>query len=171
MADEKPRYIKPSELEGKLIPGHDGVEVTDLKAKLTGADGFLAESVSIGGAHMPIGSRVMVLSPSIVDSHEYDRAKVDKEVVDDALVETAVLKAEGCLLLDADLVAEVVEAHNKRIEAARAEADRLRKEAKGIFSLPLDDGLRFSCGIGDCPAAFATTDEREDHTLKEHHTG
>ena len=133
-------YVRPSIIENEPVPDHDGVPVTGTRASLTGAGDGLSESLTLAPIHLPMGKRVMVIVPAEIVSHEYDFVKDGKERIDGEYVETAVLKADGALLVDPDLVRDVVNAHMERIKEARVEADRARREAKGEFQLPLPDG-------------------------------
>jgi uncharacterized small protein (DUF1192 family) len=135
--------VKPSDLEQIAIPDHDGLPITQTLAKITRTGDGLSESMSLTPIHIPVETKVMVLVPAIAKGHGYKRVTEgkgeDKHVIDE-FAETVTLEATGALLLDPDLVKTIVTEHMDRIGAARAEAERLKKEAKGEFSLPFAEG-------------------------------
>jgi hypothetical protein len=139
-ARKKDTKIIPSKLAGKPIPDHDGVPVTDTTGKIIGADGFLRETLKLDRMHLPMAGVGVLVAPFKVESHEYDFIKDGKEVIEDEYLETAVLHITSVLIVDPDLLAEVVSAHEQRIAEARAEDERARREAKGEFELPLAEG-------------------------------
>lgn len=135
-----PNEIRPSELEGIPLGEHEGKPITGVAAKITGAGDGLSESLNLSPVHLPMGGKGFALVPYEVVSHEYDFPKTGKDRVEDEMLETAVIKAEGCLLLDPDLVRDVAAQHRLRIEDARAAAEKAKREAKGEFELPLAEG-------------------------------
>jgi hypothetical protein len=145
-----PSFVKPSDLASQPVPDHDGKPIRDTDGSLVKTGHGFEETLKLQRMHIPIGARVMVLTPARCVSHEYDIASegTGKDKVElDEFDETAILEAESVLLIDPDLVAKLVIEHNDRVEQARAEADRIKAEeraqreddkraAAGEFKLP-----------------------------------
>jgi hypothetical protein len=131
--------IRVSDLEIGALGEHDGVPVTEVRTTLTGADGFLSESMRLAQVHLPHGSRVFVLVEAFVESHEYDYPKVKGEYDREQEIETAVLKAQTAMFLDPDPVAEAMALHKARILERRAQIEIEKAEARGEFTLPFPD--------------------------------
>lgn len=131
--------IRVSDLEIGALGEHDGVPVTEVRAKLTGADGFLSESLRLAQVHLPHGARVRFMGEAWVESHEQDFPKEKGEPDKSQVIETAVLKVETVLLIDPDLAADVIAEHKARIAERRAEIEREKAEARGVFELPFEE--------------------------------
>jgi hypothetical protein len=131
--------IRVSDLPVGELGEFEGVPVVEARVKMTGADGFINETMMLAQVHLPIGARVYVLEERFVKKYEHAYPKVDGEWDKTQIIETAVLDVESALFLDPDLVAEVVAAHKARIIERRAQVERERQEAKGVLELPFDE--------------------------------
>ena len=131
--------IRVSDLDIGALGEHDGVPVTEVRAKLTGADGFLSESLRLTQVHLPHGRRVRFMGEAWIESHEYDYPKEKGEYDKSQEIETAVLKVETILLVDPDLAADVMASHKERIAEKREQIEREKREAKGVFEFPDPD--------------------------------
>jgi hypothetical protein len=148
--EEQTDFVRPSDLVTDDVPDHDGTPIANVGASLVKTGHGFEETLAIMRMHIPIGARVMVLVPARCVSHEYDIATEgagqNKHEIDE-FDETAVLEAEGVMLLDPDLVQKVYKQHSKRIEQERERVEAERKSAKdaaekkkrGEFPMDLPD--------------------------------
>ncbi len=138
-ADTTGPRLRPSDLEGIPLGDHDGVPISQFAAKVTKAGDGLSESMRLSPMHLPIGGHGVLVMPFTVVSHEYDYVKDGRTRIESERLETAVLEADGALLVDPDLVEKVVAEHMTRILDARERAAREKREKRGEFELPFAD--------------------------------
>ena len=138
----KSGFLRPSTLAGISLGNHDDLPITDSTGSITGLDGGFSETAKLDKIHVPVGSRVIGLIVLEAVSHEYDKVKDGRganAITLDEFVENTVYKGESVLLIDPDDVEDLVTKHEERIAAARLDAKRQAKAAKGEFELPFAD--------------------------------
>jgi hypothetical protein len=131
----KAGFTRPSTLAGIPLGDHDGLPITQSSGTITGLAGGFSETAALDKIHVPVKARVVALVVLEAESHEYDRVKDGKDVLEE-FVENTVYKGESVLLIDPDDVEELIAKHTQRVKEARSVAEAAAKAAKGEFQLP-----------------------------------
>jgi hypothetical protein len=119
---------------------HDGLPITKSTAQITGTGDGLSEDMAMRPLHLEAEADVVIVVPAKVRGHFYERVtegRGKEKLTLEEFLERTTFRAQAAFLIDPDLLEEAIAKHVERRTAYRAEQERLKKEARGEFELPL----------------------------------
>lgn len=144
---EHDEHITPAE-DGDEYEGdpvlyyHEGLPVTKVGIALPDVAGGLREAIEVDNRWFPQGAGKAIVLDSTLFKVHYEPIYKDRPRGPQRRVE--IWKTDNGTILDRDLVAESLDEQKARVEAAREEAERLKREASGKPHLTDDDAFRLA---------------------------
>ncbi len=116
------------------LPTFDGHDVTEHKVKITKAGDGLSEALQLNGLDIQAGRTYDIVLRVTAGGATFKPVKAGDEGGDYQRIDNLV--AQSATVVDSDLIAEVLDAHEAEVAEARQKA---KEEKEGIKRLEFDD--------------------------------